>query len=212
MKNNQQQYQRRYLLKLGFSGAAVTATGGVVGQFFGGDFTTLANAQNNKPLPIAPELRVPYWINGEGKKMNAFTLSSQKGKWVFLKCFQNWCPGCHSHGFPTLQKLVETFGVEHEEIAFAAIQTTFEGHHTNNKAALRSLQLRYKTPIPYGHDEGNSSLKRSDPRHFPNTMLDYQTRGTPWLIVITPDRQISYSNHHINTDALIDYLQSVFSA
>ena len=144
--------------------------------------------------------------------MPAFTLADNAGKWVFLKCFQNWCPGCHSSGFPTLQKLVETFGTNHAQIAFAAIQTTFEGHYTNNKSALRPLQLRYETFIPFGHDAGDPELDRSDPKHFPNTMLDYQTRGTPWLIIVTPDRQIAYANYHVNTDALIDYFKTAFSA
>lgn len=205
------QYHRRNLLKLGFGGATA-ATIGVAGQFFGGNLLPSAHAQNNKQMPHAPELRVPYWIDEEGKETKAFTLADHEGKWVFLKCFQNWCPGCHSHGFPTLQKLVETFGTENKNIAFAAIQTTFEGHYTNNKAALRPLQLRYKSPIPFGHDSGNPDLNRSDPKHFPNTMFDYKTRGTPWLIVITPDRQVAYSNHHVNTDALIEYFNSIFPA
>ena len=213
---DQQNYKRRQLLKLGFSGATAAAIG-FTGQFFGDNLisniipSAQAQAQNNQVIP-APELRVPYWIDGEGKETKAFTLADHEGKWVFLKCFQNWCPGCHSHGFPTLQKLVETFGTEHEKISFAAIQTTFEGHYTNNVEALRSLQLRYESPIPFGHDEGDPDLDRSDPKHYPNTMFDYRTRGTPWLIIITPSRQVAYSNHHINTDALIDHLKSLFAA
>ena len=74
------------------------------------------------------------------------------------------------------------------------------------------MQLRYKSPIPFGHDEGDPDLERTDPKHFPSTMLDYQTRGTPWLIMITPDRQVAYSNHHVNTDALIDHMKSIFAA
>lgn len=204
-------HQRRDLLKLGFGGATAAILG-ATGHVFDDRLVASAQAQNNPIMPNAPELRVPYWIDAEGKKTDAFTLAGQEGKWVFLKCFQNWCPGCHSHGFPTLQKLVDTFGNDHKSIAFAAIQTTFEGHHTNNKAALRSLQLRYKSPIPFGHDAGNPDLNRSDPKHFPNTMLDYQTRGTPWLIMITPERKVAYSNHHVDTDALIEYLKSVFPA
>lgn len=207
--------QRRNLLKLGLGGATAAAAG-ITGQLFGNNLLNnlipSAQAQNNNTPVSAPELRVPYWIDGDGKETKAFTLADHEGKWVFLKCFQNWCPGCHSHGFPTLQKLVETFGTEHEKIAFAGIQTTFEGHYTNNKEALRPLQLRYKSPIPFGQDAGDPNLERSNPKHFPSTMLDYRTRGTPWLILITPDRQVAYSNHHVKTDGLIEYLQSVFAA
>lgn len=163
----------------------------------------------NQPAtaPAAPELRVPYWIDGDGNETKPFTLAQQEGKWVFLKCFQNWCPGCHSSGFPTLQKLVKTFGTDHPKLAFAGIQTTFEGHYTNNKSALRPLQLRYESAIPFGHDEGNPDLDRSDPKHFPNTMFDYRTRGTPWLIIINPERQVVFSNYHIKVDSLIEFWQ-----
>lgn len=168
-------------------------------------------AQSSEPVRMAPELDVPYWIDGKGDKTEAFTLAQHENKWIFLKCFQNWCPGCHSSGFPTLKKMVKTFGTNHEKIAFAAIQTTFEGHYTNNKEALRPLQLRYETPIPYGHDAGNPDLSRNDPAHFPNTMRDYRTRGTPWLIIIAPNRQIVFSNFHMKVDPVIEYFKNEFA-
>jgi len=110
-----------------------------------------------------------------------------------------------------LKKLVDEFGVDHPKIAFAAIQTTFEGHSTNTIDELRPMQERYDTYIPYGHDEGVSSLPRSNPQHFPNTMFDYRTRGTPWLILISPERQVVFADHHVNDDALIAELKRQFS-
>ena len=154
----------------------------------------------------APELQVPIWIDGEGEKRSPFKLDQHSGKWVFLKCFQNWCPGCHSSGFPTLKRLVQEYGPDHKKITFAAIQTTFEGHSTNNKDALRELQLRYDTPIPFGHDEGDPRLPNNNPKHYPNTMVSYKTRGTPWLVLITPTREVLYSNFHVNVEKLIEYL------
>ena len=38
-------------------------------------------------IHTAPELQVPYWIDGKGKQTSAFTLAQHKDKWVFLKCF-----------------------------------------------------------------------------------------------------------------------------
>ena len=86
----------------------------------------MAKSPNGIAGELAPELEVPYWIDGDGQPTKAFSIAENKGKWVILKCFQNWCPGCHSHGFPALQKLVAEFG-ENDQVKFAAIQTTFEG-------------------------------------------------------------------------------------
>ena len=32
-----------------------------------------------------------------------------RGKVVYLYFFQSWCPGCHRHGFPTLQAMSKHF-------------------------------------------------------------------------------------------------------
>ena len=197
-------FSRRKFLKQ-TAGAAILTPGIINSE--------LAHAQgsNLEYQPLAPELKVPYWIDGNGDEMKPVTLAQHTNKWVFLKCFQNWCPGCHASGFPALQKIVKTFGTSHEKIAFAAIQTTFEGHYTNNKAALRPLQLRYKSPIPFGHDAGDPDLPNDNPAHYPNTMRDFSTRGTPWIIVISPSGHVAYGNFHINIDALIDYLKEDFA-
>lgn len=197
-------YSRRNFLKHSASSTLLTTNLTTIGTAF---------SQNNqlKNKPITPELYVPHWIDGNGKETTPFTLAQHENKWIFLKCFQNWCPGCHSSGFPALRKIVKTFGTDHEKIAFAAIQTTFEGYYTNNKAALRPLQLRYETPIPFGHDAGNPSLPKTNPKHYPNTMRDFNTRGTPWIIIISPDRHIVFENFHIKIDLLIDHLKTEFA-
>ena len=51
---------------------------------------------------MAPELEVGYWIDANGKPAS-FSLAENEGKWVFLKCFQNFCPGCHKFGFPNAE-------------------------------------------------------------------------------------------------------------
>lgn len=201
---------RRNFIKK-FSAAALLVPSAMVLNQHALAQSSLAKKSDSPAIKLAPELDVPYWIDAEGKETSPFTLAAHKGKWIFLKCFQNWCPGCHATGFPTLRKLVKTFGNDHERIAFAAIQTTFEGHHTNNKAALRPLQLRYETPIPYGHDAGNPKLAKEVAAHYPSTMRNYATRGTPWMLIIAPDRTLVYSNFHINDDALIDYFQKEFA-
>lgn len=147
----------------------------------------------------APELEVDYWIDAEGKP-GSFSMAESKGKWVFLKCFQNWCPGCHKSGFPTLKAFSDRFN-DHPDVAIAGIQTVFEGYSSNTQDAVRELQLRYKLPIIMGHDPGNP-----DTEEYSSTMVNYRTGGTPWLILVNPDRVVVFNQFHVNTEALIEYV------
>ena len=148
----------------------------------------------------APGLDLDYWIDGHGKRTR-FDMASLEGKWVFMKCFQNWCPGCHKYGFPALQKVHKAFG-DDDRVAIMAVQTTFEGFAINSKTSLRELQLRYQLPILMGHDAGDP-----DGDHFPQTMKDYRTGGTPWIVVIDPSGKVVYNEYHINPEGFIDYLK-----
>ena len=64
------------------------------------------------------------WLNlPSGKKK--IDIQDYQGKVLYLFCFQSWCPGCHSSGFPTLQKVMSRFK-DNDDVAFVAIQTVFE--------------------------------------------------------------------------------------
>ena len=93
----------------------------------------------------APEIELDYWIDANGEPGH-FSVLEARGKWVFLKCFQDWCPGCHRSGFPTLQAFSNKFH-DHPKVAIAAIQTVFEGHSTNTLEDVRKLQLQYLSLI-----------------------------------------------------------------
>jgi len=112
----------------------------------------------------APELDIDYWIDADGKP-SSFSIAESKGKWTFIKCFQNWCPGCHSSGFPSLKAFSDEFH-DNPKVAIAGIQTVFEGFSTNTQDAVRDLQLEYELPIVMGHDPGDpdgaSCMSRSD--------------------------------------------------
>jgi len=147
----------------------------------------------------APELAIDYWIDADGKP-STFSVEESKGKWVFLKCFQNWCPGCHSSGFPTLKAFADEFH-DHPKVAIAGIQTVFEGFNSNTQDDVRKLQLRYELPIVMGHDPG-------DPQgiHTSDTMLKYRTGGTPWLILIDPNGVVAFNDFRVNAEKLIEYI------
>jgi len=151
----------------------------------------------------APELDISYWIDGDGKPSN-FSISESAGKWVFLKCFQNWCPGCHSSGFPTLKAFADEF-YGHPKVAIAGIQTVFEGFTSNTQEDVRELQLRYELPIAMGHDAGNPDDSNGD--HRPKTMVDYRTGGTPWLILIDPAGVVAFNHYRVNRTKLIEFIR-----
>ncbi len=150
----------------------------------------------------APELDINYWIDGDGKPAN-FSVKASAGKWVFLKCFQNWCPGCHSSGFPTLKAFADEFH-GHPSVAIAGIQTVFEGFSNNTQDDVRKLQLRYELPIVMGHDAGNPNADNLD--HRPGTMVNYRTGGTPWLILIDPTGKVVFNDYRVNRSKLIEFI------
>ncbi|MBX2838366.1 MAG: TlpA family protein disulfide reductase [Gammaproteobacteria bacterium] len=148
----------------------------------------------------APEIKLDYWIDQHGEP-TSFSVVESRGKWVFLKCFQNWCPGCHSSGFPTLKAFAEEFH-DNPKVAIAGIQTVFEGYRSNTLEDVRKLQQRYELPIIMGHDPGDEK------EHLPPiTMLNYRTGGTPWLILINPEGQVVFNDFHVNREKLIEFVK-----
>lgn len=126
----------------------------------------------------APELTVPYWIDAEGKERPALTLKELGPRFRILFFYQHWCPGCHTHGFPSLIETIE--GTVSKDVAFAVVQTTFEGTYVNTRDKLLVDRERYGLRIPLGH-EGRSALG-----DLPTTMENYRTGGTPWFVLIDP--------------------------
>lgn len=57
--------------------------------------------------------------------------------------------------------------------------------------------------MPMGHDAGENNGGR------PKTMTSYHTDGTPWMILISPDRPFVYNDFGMNVDSAIDFLQKV---
>lgn len=86
--------------------------------------------------------------------ISSFTLAQHRDKWIFLNCFQYWCPGCHAHGFPALKKVSEAL-YGNPDVVFAAIQTVFEGFSTNTRDKLRKTQLPYDLQMPFDRNTGS---------------------------------------------------------
>jgi len=149
---------------------------------------------------IAPELDVEFWIDAAGNPAT-FSMDEQRGKWVYMKLWQSWCPGCHSSGFPTLKKVTDAF-IDEDKVVTLGIQTVFEGHHTNTADKVREMQLRYDLPIIMGHDPGEKTATG-----YPNTMISYLTGGTPWQVIIAPDGQVVFDGFRVDANQVISTIR-----
>ena len=137
----------------------------------------------------APKWNVKKWHHlSQDKK--SLEIDEYKGKVIYLYCFQSWCPGCHSAGFPTLKKVQEKFK-NNKEVKFLAIQTVFEGFHTNTFANALKVSKKFGLTIPFGQS-GEKGVKSQ-------LMKDYRTRGTPWAIIIGKDGLVKYNDFHIKS-------------
>jgi len=150
----------------------------------------------------APEFNVKNWIDANGNKTNEIKLSDYKGKFKVVYCFQYWCPGCHSKGLPDLKKMVTALE-GNDNVVFLAIQTVFEGHHTNTYDKILEAQKKYDLKIPFGHDAGDDGKSRS------NIMTNYKTGGTPWFILIDENDNVVFADFHVNVDGAIEVLKQI---
>lgn len=138
----------------------------------------------------APEFRVDEWIANVDGSLHIADIAEPV---IYLYNFQSWCPGCHSHGFPTLTAVRDALRAAGKEsqVKFVAVQTVFEGHDTNTShAALASVERHGLSDIALGHDSGRQ----------PTIMADYRTGGTPWTVIIGSDRTVLADGFQLDAD------------
>jgi hypothetical protein len=133
---------------------------------------------------LAPEFVVDEWLtNVDGP---AFGLADIETPFVYLYFFQQYCPACHLFGFRTLKDIRSTLvddGLD-GSTSFVAIQTVFQQHDVNTAAAAQIAIRRHRLhDIPFGH-------AASEPGARPQIMVDYAAPGTPWAVLIGPDRSV----------------------
>ena len=150
----------------------------------------------------APKWEVRQWINLPEDKQS-IDINDYAGKVVYLFCFQSWCPGCHSSGFPTLQALSERYS-DDDEIAFVAIQTVFEGFGSNTPKRAWENAKKYKLDFPVGHSGSRDEYSR--------IMRTYRTGGTPWTIIIDRDGVVRYNDFRVTPKAAISLINKLKAA
>jgi len=149
----------------------------------------------------AKELRVRRWIDPEGgERATPLRLADLGPGYKIIFCFQHWCPGCHSRGFPTLQRLHQALAGK--GTGFAAIQTVFEGAAANTYDKVREDQLQYGLPIPFGHDAPIEGER------YPSFMEDYRTGGTPWFTVIDPKGIVAFADFRLDAERFLQALDA----
>ena len=139
----------------------------------------------------APKWSVSQWYQLPAGK-ESINVEDFSGKVTYLYFFQSWCPGCHKSGFPTLQELTKKFKND-PDVAFVAIQTTFEGHSVNTPDKLKAMATRYDLKIPFGQSAGDKGT--------PDIMRKYRTGGTPWTVIIDQQGTVRFNGFHISPAA-----------
>lgn len=184
--------KRRQFIKAGASALLLPTTTLLSATASSNDYGIIGKA--------APELEVEEWIDAEGKPASAFKLANHKGQYIFMEFWQSWCPGCHSHGFPSLKKISDAFQ-DSKHFTAISIQTTFEGYATNTAKKMREIQKQYDLNIMMGHDAGNEKTHA-----HPKTMVSYRTGGTPWAVLISPEGKVIFNGFSIDSEKTIDVL------
>lgn len=145
----------------------------------------------------APPLEHIRWINEAGNDRGPLTLGELGQGFRVLYFFQDWCSGCHAHGFPTFAALTES--LRNKGIGLAAVQTVFEGSDVNTFNRLRENQRRYGLRVPFGHAVPDPASATT----VPPIMEAYRSGGTPWFVVIAPDGRVTYDGFQLDAESLI---------
>lgn len=151
---------------------------------------------------LAPPLEHVRWIDENGNERGPLTLAELGPGYTILYFFQDWCAGCHAHGFPALVMLAGE--LRGKGVGLAAIQTVFEGSDVNTFDRLRKNQRRYGLRIPFGHAVADTAAGEA----VPAIMEAYRSGGTPWFVVIAPNGRVVYDGFRLDAESLLQSLRS----
>lgn len=132
---------------------------------------------------VAPEWTISKWIKGPET-----TLEDSRGQVVVIDFFQLWCPGCNRFSIPLMAHWEEEFSEEIRSgrLKLISIHTVFEGHEYQNNNRLKKFveEKKMRHPVAVDFLPAGSRL--------PQTMIDYDTRGTPEMSFIDRNGRIRF--------------------
>jgi len=151
--------------------------------------------------------QAPKWDVGPWHQLptgkTSLDISDFKGKVLYLYCFQSWCPGCHSRGFPALQEVAKKYA-DDDDVRFVVFQTVFEDRAdkpVNTFENLIKIASKFELTMPFaqsGSREDKSKL-----------MQAYKTRGTPWTMIIDRQGVIRYGFFHIAAKDAVELIEEL---
>lgn len=123
----------------------------------------------------APPLSVQKWLNTD----HDITLDSLKGQVVAIYAFQMLCPGCVENSIPQAKKVHAMF--ENHDVQVLGLHTVFEHHSAMEEVSLNAFLHEYRVAFPVAIDKPSNDIEAGP---IPHTMRNYQTGGTPTLLLI----------------------------
>jgi hypothetical protein len=112
---------------------------------------------------------------------------------VVLEAFQMLCPGCVSHGLPTLQRVRDSF--RPEDLAVVGLHTVFEHHAAQgHREALEAFVHEYRLDFPIGID------RQREEQPLPETMSAYQLKGTPSFVIFDREGRRRHQHFGVGSD------------
>lgn len=128
--------------------------------------------------PIAPAIDACHWLNCK----KPLVIDQLRGKVIVLHAFQMLCPGCVVHGLPQASSIHALYPAS--QVQVIGLHCVFEHHDVMTVSALKAFVHEYKLQFPIAVDTPGITSPE------PNTMRQYQLKGTPSLVLIDKAGQI----------------------
>lgn len=138
-----------------------------------------STAASTSQVPGAPDFTLPV-IGPNGLTSEKISLSSFRGKVVFLEFMEPWCEVCQSMA-PTVVRLYQQFGPQN--VVFLAVAGPWQGATADDAA---KFMRDYGTPWTYVYDSSGSIF---------NT---YGVQGTPTFFLIAKNGSIQTRYEGLN--------------
>ena len=146
----------------------------------------------------APNWTVEQWVRlPDGK--DSLNVNELRGKTVFLLCFQSDCPASRRQAIPLLKRIM-TAHEDDPSVVFIAIQTVLDDFEWNSISRAEAIFDELDIDIPIGQDTGGNQGSK--------TAKSYNLPGTPWVVIIGPDRVVRFNRFFVRTQQAIAMIKA----